>query len=101
MDLEYTYAPISLGPHSELVSKLAELGKEKEQAYNSVAKRAREVTLDVFATDASASVQATLYKMAGILVKEHAQLVKAGYALPNKHYVPVDMKYLGIDNMTP
>ena len=66
-----------------LVSKLAELGKEKEQAYNDVAKRAREVTLEVFTTDASASIQATLFKMAGILVKEHAQLAKAGYALPN------------------
>lgn len=83
VDLEYTYTPISLGPHSELVSKLAELGKEKEQAYNDVAKRAREVTLEVFTTDASASIQATLFKMAGILVKEHAQLAKAGYALPN------------------
>ena len=23
------------------------------------------------------------------------------YKLPNKHYIPVDMKYINIDNMTP
>lgn len=99
VDLQYTFSPVSLGAHTDLASKLASLGKE--HAYNDVAARARNITLDVFATDASASVQATLYRMAGLLVQEHAQLASAAYALPNKHYVPVDMKYLGIDNMTP
>ena len=29
----------------------------------------------------------------------HVQTVK--YTLPNKHYIPVDMRYAGIDNLTP
>jgi len=99
VDLQYAFTPVSLGPHADLSARLSALGSE--QTYDAVAARGRSITLDVFATDASASVQATLYKMAGLLVKEHAQLESAAYALPNKHYVPVDMKYLGIDNMSP
>ena len=30
---------------------------------------------------------------------EHVQTVT--YSLPNKHYIPVDMKYIGLDNLTP
>ena len=26
---------------------------------------------------------------------------RATYSLPNKHYIPVDMKYIGIDNTSP
>ncbi|THH09033.1 hypothetical protein EW145_g2310 [Phellinidium pouzarii] len=39
--------------------------------------------------------------MAAQLVAEHGRLESVGYALPNRHYVPVDMKYVGIENMTP
>lgn len=28
-------------------------------------------------------------------------MTSAKYSLPNKHYIPVDMSYAGIDNMTP
>ena len=81
---------------------------------------ARETTLHVFATDESASVQvrvsclaatsgtdpaktkqATLYKMGQRLINENAAVDRATYTLPNKHYIPVDMKYIGIDNTSP
>jgi len=62
---------------------------------------ARETTLHVFATDESASVQATLYKMGQQLINENAAVDRATYTLPNKHYIPVDMKYIGIDNTSP
>jgi hypothetical protein len=62
---------------------------------------ARQITLDVFATDESASVQATLYKMAQRLLTENAHIARVTYRLPNKHYIPVDMRYIGIDNLTP
>ena len=75
--------------------------RRMKHTFDDVASRAREITLDVFATDESASVQATLYKMATQIVSEHRNVVKCAYALPNKHYVPVDMKYIGLDNMTP
>ena len=88
-----------------------------------VSECAREITLSVFATDESASVQvrpactsaamaggtdperkkkqATLYKMGERLIKENAAVNRATYTLPNKHYIPVDMKYIGIDNTSP
>jgi hypothetical protein len=62
---------------------------------------ARQITLDVFATDESASVQATLYKMAQRLLTENAHIARVTYRLPNKHYIPVDMRYIGVDNLTP
>ena len=39
--------------------------------------------------------------MAQRIVSENASIQTVSYALPNKHYFPVDMKYLGIDNLTP
>ncbi|KAH9991755.1 hypothetical protein BJV77DRAFT_1060671 [Russula vinacea] len=66
-----------------------------------VGARARETTLDVFAHDESASVQATLYKMAQRVLAENAGVESVRYVLPNKHYIPVDMKYIGVDNTTP
>ena len=35
------------------------------------------------------------------IIAENAQITDVTYKLPNKHYVPVDMKYIGIDNMSP
>jgi urate oxidase len=46
-------------------------------------------------------MQATLYKMAQRLISENAHLDSVTYTLPNKHYLPVDMKYIGVDNITP
>jgi len=93
----YVYSPIELGDASEET-----LDKLKEEfSFDKTAARAREVTLTVFATDESASVQATLYKMATQIVEEHPKLESVSYTLPNKHYIPVDMKYIGIDNLTP
>ncbi|KAI0071957.1 uricase [Panus rudis PR-1116 ss-1] len=66
-----------------------------------IAEDARKVTLEVFAVDESASVQATLYKMAQQILSSHKHLQSVSYSLPNKHYVPVDMKYLGIENLKP
>ncbi|KAF9469139.1 uricase [Collybia nuda] len=65
--------------------------------------RARRLTLEVFARDDSASVQvgATLYKMAQLLIAQNDGINSVQYALPNKHFIPVDMNYIGIDNLTP
>ncbi|KAG1820834.1 uricase [Suillus subaureus] len=66
-----------------------------------VATRARDATLDIFALDASASVQATLFKMGQRVIAENSGVESVTYKLPNKHYIPVDMKYIGVDNTTP
>jgi hypothetical protein len=35
------------------------------------------------------------------LIEENGAVNRATYTLPNKHYIPVDMKYIGIDNTSP
>lgn len=116
VDLSYTFAPITI-PAPTDDAKL-ELKLTPGVWDDSVYERARKITLEVFAKDDSASVQAclmfhdisifylhrrqaTLYKMAQQLIAETALINSVTYTLPNKHYVPVDMKYIGIDNMTP
>lgn len=39
--------------------------------------------------------------MANLIIAQNPLVQSVKYTLPNKHYVPVDMKYKGIDNMTP
>jgi hypothetical protein len=39
--------------------------------------------------------------MAQRVLAENAGVVSVRYVLPNKHYIPVDMKYIGVDNTTP
>lgn len=103
VDLEYTFAgpvSISLTPDGKVVEE--SLTKVKGALdFDTVAKRAREITLRLFAEDESASVQATLYKMGVAIVEEFKQVEEVRYALPNKHYVPVDMKYINVDNTSP
>lgn len=123
IDMSYVYTPIELGSAEE-----DDLAKVKDEfSFDKVSSRAREITLDVFAIDESASVQvcasvvsaavltrffgdikvnsflpqATLFKMGTQIVSEHAKVLNITYKLPNKHYIPVDMKYINIDNMTP
>jgi urate oxidase len=52
-------------------------------------------------TDDGYAIQATLYKMGERVIAENRGIERVNYALPNKHYVPVDMKYIGVDNLTP
>lgn len=39
--------------------------------------------------------------MAQRIIEENAGIQSVTYSLPNKHYIPVDMKYIGVDNLTP
>ncbi len=39
--------------------------------------------------------------MAELIIAQNPLVQSVKYTLPNKHYVPVDMKYKGIDNLTP
>ncbi|KAL0063510.1 hypothetical protein AAF712_009607 [Marasmius tenuissimus] len=106
VDLSYTFAPIDLPtPKNEdkldFAIPVAE-GQEAGTIWDtSIPEKTRKVTLGIFAEDDSASVQATLYKMATKIVHDHAGVATVSYALPNKHYIPVDMKYIGVDNLTP
>jgi len=106
IDLSYVYKPFNVTPPSDEKKLVIEVsGKDAESGTpwdgEAVAHNARKITLEVFAEDESASVQATLYKMAQQIIAENPYVESVTYSLPNKHYVPVDMKYIGIDNMTP
>jgi hypothetical protein len=46
-------------------------------------------------------VQATLYKMAQRLLELNGFVQSVTYTLPNKHYIPVDLKWASVDNLTP
>ncbi|OBZ73109.1 Uricase [Grifola frondosa] len=107
IDLTYAYAPFAVpAPRDEkrLVldvtgAALSSVGTPWDG--DKVAEAARKITLEVFAEDESASVQATLYKMAQQIIADNVHVESVTYTLPNKHYVPVDMKYIGVDNLTP
>ncbi|WAR59845.1 hypothetical protein PtB15_11B486 [Puccinia triticina] len=71
------------------ISSLANLGID----FKAIAKSVREITLETFATDESASVQATLYKMCELILTAHAEIVRVSYSLPNKHYIPIDLSW--------
>jgi urate oxidase len=73
-----------------LFTSLAEIQKNTalfDKAFEGV----KETTLSTFATDDSASVQATLYKMTQIILDKFKDVEDVSYALPNKHYFQIDM----------
>ncbi|ORX93025.1 uricase [Basidiobolus meristosporus CBS 931.73] len=63
-----------------------------EIPFSQISAGVREITLSTFATDDSASVQATMYKMGERVLANHGDVVEISYALPNKHYLSVNLK---------
>ena len=58
-----------------------------DEAWNA----ARKITLDTFATDNSASVQNTMYKMCEQILEAVPTVETVDYSLPNKHYFEIGM----------
>lgn len=58
---------------------------------------ARRITLDKFALENSASVQATMYNMASEILAVAPEVGTVTYVLPNKHYILFNLKWKGID----
>ncbi|KAL2020371.1 hypothetical protein VTK56DRAFT_8500 [Thermocarpiscus australiensis] len=54
---------------------------------------ARDITMRVFATDESASVQNTMYKMCEQILEAVPEVERASYSLPNKHYFEIDLSW--------
>lgn len=54
---------------------------------------ARTITLDTFATDSSASVQNTMYKMCDQILAKAPLVQAVSYSLPNKHYFEIDLSW--------
>lgn len=101
VNMTYTFPAFTLGG----VAGLGAL--EGRYGFGDAASKARGITLEVFATDESASVQvrervrragrvlrrrqATLYKMAERVLAAHGSVKDVSYVLPNRHYLAVDM----------
>lgn len=54
---------------------------------------ARDFTLEIFAKENSASVQATMYNMATAILKKAPEVEYVTYELPNKHYILYDLEW--------
>lgn len=75
------------------ISKLADAG-----LFDKVYNTAREITLNKFALESSASVQATMYKMATEILQAAEVVEDVSYSLPNKHYFLMDFSWKGLSN---
>lgn len=57
--------------------------------------------LRVFSLDNSASVQATMYRMSEAILGDatNKAVQDVAFALPNKHYIPIDLGFKGLGNL--
>ncbi|KAI8322769.1 uricase [Martensiomyces pterosporus] len=75
----------------------------KDTPFNAVYAGAKRTTLDTFANDqrawVNASVQTTLYIMADRILSDFAAIDDVYYALPNIHIFPFDLSKFGLENL--
>ncbi|CAE7198340.1 unnamed protein product, partial [Rhizoctonia solani] len=95
-DLDYS---IKLPNEPVTIDGLAALSEKTK--FGELQASARKITLETFATDESASVQATMYKMSQQFIADNATANSISYRLPNKHYIPVPLDYIGLANTKP
>jgi len=96
VDLSYTFAMPTTALTAEGIA-----GLQDKVAFDKAAESAKQITLDVFATDESASVQATMFKMCSEIISANPTVETVSYKLPNKHYIPVDLGFKGLANLKP
>ncbi|ORX81390.1 uricase [Basidiobolus meristosporus CBS 931.73] len=75
-----------------------EKSKIEEIPFDEIANSVREITLSTFATDDSASVQATMYQMGEKVLVQNVDVREISYALPNKHYLSINLKPFNLPN---
>jgi len=66
-----------------------DLAEVKKVDFNSAWEVARNITMETFANDNSASVQATMYKMCDLILAAVPLVDAVDYSLPNKHYFEI------------
>ncbi|ORX40531.1 hypothetical protein BD324DRAFT_6254 [Kockovaella imperatae] len=92
--LSYT---VDLPPNVSLsIDNLPEIGKDI--GFTKIAQLVRQNTLEVFAEDESASVQATMYNTAQKVLSSCPAISEISYSYPNKHYIPVNLSAFGLEN---
>jgi urate oxidase len=57
-----------------------------------------EVMLEVFGTTYSKSVQDSMYRMGEVALARIPELVDMSFVMPNKHYIPVDLRWFGMSD---
>lgn len=76
------------------VEQLAKAG-----AFDDAYSAARNITLETFALQNSASVQATMHDMGELLLAKFPKIETVFYGLPNKHYMEIDLSWFkGLKN---
>ncbi|EJU04774.1 uricase [Dacryopinax primogenitus] len=96
VDLSYTFAlPV------EALTAAGIAALQDKVGFDKASESAKQITLDLFATDESASVQATLFKMCSEIIAASPSVESVSYRLPNKHYIPVDLGFKGLANLKP
>lgn len=72
------------------------LQKADEGLFDSTYDKARNTTLEMFALEKSASVQATMYNMSHSILEQVPEVATVSYELPNKHYILFNLEWKGI-----
>jgi len=83
---------VACGCHFKTFGSLDEV-KAYGSKFDYAWETARKITLETFATDASASVQNTMYKMCEQILAKVDAIEKVDYSLPNKHYFEIDLSW--------
>ncbi|CCO28922.1 urate oxidase [Rhizoctonia solani AG-1 IB] len=96
IDLDYN---VQLPNEPITIDGLGAIGEKAK--FGELQSSVRKITLETFATDESASVQATMYKMSQQFIAENATANSISYRLPNKHYIPVPLDFIGLANTKP
>src|SRR5262249_10306916 len=66
--------------------------------FDAVMQSTRATLIRVFAEHDSLAVQQTLYAMGDAVLNAHPQIAEIRLTLPNKHYIPVNLAPLGLEN---
>ncbi|KAK6462648.1 peroxisomal urate oxidase [Scheffersomyces coipomensis] len=72
------------------------ISKAKDGLFDNTYNAARATTLELFALENSASVQATMYNMSEDILKQVKEVQYVTYELPNKHYILFNLEWKGI-----
>jgi len=67
--------------------------KSQQAKFDEAWKSSRDITMETFANDNSASVQNTMYKMCDQILAATPLVQSVEYLLPNKHYFEIDLSW--------
>lgn len=74
--------------------------KRNTRLFDEAWESARNITLKTFANDNSASVQATMYKMANEILAAVPDVNSVDYSLPNKHYFEIGKLFSEVSSLS-